>query len=268
MLWRLRGRANASPLPPRPSVLDPFKTVIDDILRADLDAPRKQRHTAKRIFDRLIDEHSMQAVSYQVVRGYVAERKPKIRAEAGHGPVNVFLPQTHRPGEEAEADFGEIVINLRGEPVTCMLFSLRLSFSGKTVHRIFASGGTEAFLEGHIHAFTTLGGVPTDKIRYDNLKAAVAQVLGFSRQRVETARWTAFRSHYGIEAFYCQPGLQGALPHYSAVIERGSKRRGSRGIQDGPLSATAAARSVVFGDPGSVLVAAQPRPVRGLSPLS
>jgi transposase len=125
------------PLPPRPSVLDPFKTVIDGILRADLDAPRKQRHTAKRIYDRLIDEHGMQGVSYQVVRGYVAERKPEIRAEAGRGPVNVFLPQTHRPGEEAEGDFGEVVINLRGEPVTCMLFSLRLSFSGKAVHRIF-----------------------------------------------------------------------------------------------------------------------------------
>lgn len=198
------------PLPPRPSVLDPLKAVIDDILRVDLDAPRKQRHTAKRIYDRLIDEHGMHGVSYQVVRGYVAERKPTIRAEAGRGPVNVFLPQTHRPGEEAEVDFGEVVINLRGEPVTCMLFSLRLSFSGKAVHRIFASGGTEAFLEGHVHAFTALGGVPTGKIRYDNLKAAVAQVLGFSRQRVETARWTAFRSHYGIDAFYCQPGLQGA----------------------------------------------------------
>jgi len=53
-------------------------------------------------------------------------------------------------------------------------------------------------------------GVPTDKVRYDNLKAAVAQVLGFSRHRVETERWTAFRSHYGLEAFYCQPGFQGA----------------------------------------------------------
>jgi len=55
-----------------------------------------------------------------------------------------------------------------------------------------------------------LGGVPTGKVRYDNLKPAVAQVLGFSRQRVETPRWTAFRSHYALEAFYCQPGLQGA----------------------------------------------------------
>ncbi|WP_199512209.1 IS21 family transposase [Nucisporomicrobium flavum] len=197
-------------LPPRASRLDPFKPVIDDILRADLSAPRKQRHTVRRIFARLLDEHGMQGVSYQVVRGYVAQRKPKIHAEAGRGPVAVFFPQTHRPGVEAEVDFGEVTINLRGAPVTCMLFALRLSFSGKAVHRIFASGGQEAFLEGHEHAFEALGGVPVGKIRYDNLRAAVAQVLGFSRQRVETARWTAFRSHYGIEAFYCQPGLQGA----------------------------------------------------------
>lgn len=55
-----------------------------------------------------------------------------------------------------------------------------------------------------------LGGVPTGKVRYDNLKAAVARVLGFSRARVETERWTAFRSHWGIESFYCRPGLVGA----------------------------------------------------------
>ncbi|GAA4398244.1 hypothetical protein GCM10023153_22850 [Ornithinibacter aureus] len=78
------------------------------------------------------------------------------------------------------------------------------------MHRISASAGQEAFFEGHAHAFRILGGVPTGKIRYDNLKAAVASVIGFSRQRVEADRWTAFRSHYGIEAFYCQPGIQGA----------------------------------------------------------
>jgi hypothetical protein len=82
----------------------------------------------------------------------------------------------------------------RKASVTCMLFAFRLSSSGKAVHKICASGGSEAFLEGHVHAFTTLGGVPTGKIRYDNLRAAVAQVLGFARQRAETPRWTAFRS--------------------------------------------------------------------------
>jgi transposase len=196
--------------PPRPSKLDPFKPAIDEILRTDLDAPRKQRHTVKRIFDRLIDEHTMIDVSYQVVRAYIAARKPEIRAETGHGPAEAFVPQSHQPGMEAEVDFGEVAVRLRGTLVTCILFSLRLSFSGKAVHRIFASGGQEAFFEGHEHAFRVLGGVPRGQIRYDNLKAAVAQVLGFSRQRVETERWIAFRSHWAVEPFYCQPGLQGA----------------------------------------------------------
>jgi hypothetical protein len=75
---------------------------------------------------------------------------------------------------------------------------------------VFLSAGQEAFFEGHAHALAVLGGVPTGPVRYDNLKAAVAQVLGFNRARVETDRWTAFRSHYGLEAFYCQPGIDGA----------------------------------------------------------
>jgi hypothetical protein len=88
-------------MPPRGSKLDRFKPAIDEILRADLDAPRKQRHTVRRIYHRLLDEHGMADVSYQVVRTYVADRKPKIRAEAGRGPIKVFFPQTHRPGAEA-----------------------------------------------------------------------------------------------------------------------------------------------------------------------
>ncbi|MEU9371928.1 hypothetical protein AB0D71_46475, partial [Streptomyces avermitilis] len=75
---------------------------------------------------------------------------------------------------------------------------------------IFASCGQEAFFEGHVHALSVLGGVPCGKVRYDNLRAAVARVLGLSRARVENERWTAFRSHYGIESMYCRPGLEGA----------------------------------------------------------
>jgi hypothetical protein len=78
------------------------------------------------------------------------------------------------------------------------------------VHRVFASGGQEAFFEGHVHAFRVLGGVPTGKVRYDNLKAAVAQVLGFTRARVEAERWTVFRSFHGLDPFYCLPGKDGA----------------------------------------------------------
>ena len=92
--------------------MDPFKPVIDEILKADLDAPRKQRHTVTRIWHRLMDEHQMADVSYPVVRAYVAERKPQIRVEAGRGPAEVFVPQSHRPGDEAEVDFGEVVIRL------------------------------------------------------------------------------------------------------------------------------------------------------------
>src|SRR6516164_5602080 len=197
-------------LPPRGSKLDPYKPVIDEILRADLDAPRKQRHTITRIYHRLMDEHQMADVSYPVVRAYVAERKPQIRVEAGRGPAEVFVPQSHRPGDEAEVDFGEVVVRLAGQDAGCFLFCLRLSFSGKAVHRVSLSGGQEAFFEGHEHAFRVLGGVPGGKIRYDNLKSAVAQVIGFSRSRVEVDRWTAFRSHWGLDAFYCQPGLAGA----------------------------------------------------------
>jgi len=197
--------------PKRGSRLDAYRVVIDDWLRSDLDAPRKQRHTAKRIFDRLLDEHDgAGVVSYWMVREYVATRRREIRVEVGREPANAFIPQEHLPGREAEVDFGDVAIRLCGELVTCALFSLRLSCSGKAVHRVSASAGQEAFFEGHVHAFNVLGGVPTGKIRYDNLKAAVASVIGFSRQRVEADRWTAVRSHYGIEAFYCQPGIQGA----------------------------------------------------------
>ncbi|MEW2253279.1 hypothetical protein AB0907_38925 [Streptomyces sp. NPDC006975] len=86
-----------------------------------------------------------------------------------------------------------MTIRLAGELVTCYLFSFRLSHSGKAVHRVFVSCGQEAFFEGHVHALRTLGGVPRTKVRYDNLKAAVARVLGLSRARVEADRWIAFK---------------------------------------------------------------------------
>ncbi|MFF2821206.1 IS21 family transposase [Kitasatospora cineracea] len=196
-------------LPPRATALDPYKAVIDAILRADLDAPRKQRHTVTRIFHRLVEEHGAE-VSYPQVRRYVVDRKPQILVESGKAPIEAFVPQTHQPGMEAEVDFGDVTVKLAGELVTCYLFSFRLSYSGKAVHRVFASAGQEAFFEGHVHALRVLGGVPRSKVRYDNLKAAVAQVLGLSRARIEADRWIAFKSHFGIESFYCRPGIEGA----------------------------------------------------------
>ncbi|MEU6587474.1 hypothetical protein [Nocardia sp. NPDC046763] len=121
--------------PTRGSKLDPFHPFIDEMLREDLDAPRKQRHTIKRIYARLIDEHGMDDVSYQRVRDYVSKRKPQIRVEPGREPAQVFISQTHRPGDEAEVDFGEVTVELRGARVVLYLFSLRMSYSGRSVQR-------------------------------------------------------------------------------------------------------------------------------------
>jgi len=84
--------------------------------------------------------------------------------------------------------------------------------------------GQEAFLEGHVHAFERLGGIPVDKVRYDNLNSAVKQVL-FGRSRQENERWVAFRSHYGFEAWYCQPGHEGSHEKGGVEGEGGRFRR-------------------------------------------
>ena len=157
--------------------LEPLKAVIDEWLRADLDAPRKQRHTARRIHARLLDEREAGGVSYTAVRDYVARRRPEIRIEEGRAPAKVFIPQHHPPGIEAEVDFGELWVRLAGVMIKCYLFAYRMSYSGKAVHMVSATCGQEAFLEGHVHAFAVLGGVPAGQIRYDNLTPAVTKVL-------------------------------------------------------------------------------------------
>lgn len=86
-----------------------------------------------------------------------------------------------------------------------------LAYSGKAIHRIYPTQAQEAFLEGHVEAFTALGGIPTRHIRYDNLSSAVTTVLyGTGRRRVENERWLLFHSAYGFDPFYCQPGLAGS----------------------------------------------------------
>lgn len=157
--------------------LEPFKEIIDGWLRADLDAPRKQRHTVKRVHARLLGEHGAAGVSYSAVRDYVSRRRPEIRIEEGRGPAQVFVPQHHPPGQDAEVDFGELWVRLAGVMIKCYLFVFRLSYSGKAVHKVFTTCGQEAFLGGHVHAFTVLGGVPAGQVRYDNLTAAVRRVL-------------------------------------------------------------------------------------------
>ncbi len=208
----------------RSARLESWKAVIDEMLVADLDAPRKQRHTARRVAARLADEHGVTGVSYSTVRDYVARRRPEIAAAAGRGTETAFVLQTHLPGSEAEVDFGDVWIRLAGEMTKCFLFTLRLSYSGKAVHRVFASQGQEAFIEGHLHAFAVLGGVPAGKIRYDNLRSAVSRVL-MGRDRAESDRWVLFRSHFGFDAFYCVPGIDGAHEKGGVEGEVGRFRR-------------------------------------------
>lgn len=212
---------------PRVSVLDPAKGWIDAMLLEDLGAPRKQRHTIRRIFQRLATEHGFGLVSYTTVRQYVNQRRVEIAAEvrgAGRVIPEGMVPQVHEPGAEAEVDFAPVWVRLAGVAVECQLFTLRLSCSGRSAHRVYATGSQEAFMEGHVEALSVMGGVPWRHIRYDNLKSAVNEVC-FGRTRLESQRWTAFRSHYGFDAFYCLPGVQGAHEKGGVEQEGGRFRR-------------------------------------------
>lgn len=223
-------QALESAVPPRKTVqrvaprLEPFKAAIDEMLRSDLDAPKKQRHTARRVLARLVDEHGAADLSYSTVRDHLRRRRPQIAAEAGRALEAGCVPQTYRSGAEAEVDFHDLWVVLAGVKTKTALFTMRLSFSGRSAHRAFATQGQEAFLEGHVYGFGRLGGVPVDKIRYDNLNSAVKQVL-FGRSRQENERWIAFRSHYGFEAWYCQPGHEGSHEKGGVEGEGGRFRR-------------------------------------------
>jgi transposase len=221
--------ASAEPPPRKVQVrvslrLAPFKATIDQMLRVDLDAPRKQRHTATRVLARLAEEHGATELSYSTVRDYVRIRRVEIEIEEGRRRVDAFIPQGHAPGAEAEVDFGDVWIVLAGVKTKCHMFVFRLSHSGKAVHRIYSTQSQETFLQGHIEAFDTIGGIPTRHIRYDNLTSAVTKVL-FGRRRDENDRWVLFRSHFGFDAFYCEPGIRGAHEKGGVEGEVGRFRR-------------------------------------------
>ena len=205
------------PARPRPS-LDPWVAVIDRWLLADRDAPRKQRHTARRIWQRLVAEHGATLAEITVSR-YVRDR----RRELGLVDIEVAIPQTHLPGAEAEVDFGEFHTILAGIDVTCWMFVMRLSHSGRAFHMAFGNQAQESFLEGHVRAFEHFGAVP-GRIRYDNLKPAVVRVLR-GRDRTESERFVALRSQYGFDSFFCRPGVAGAHEKGGVEGEIGRFRR-------------------------------------------
>jgi transposase len=207
----------AYPRRARPAI-DPYVEVIDAWLLADRDVPRKQRHTARRVWQRLVAEHGARLAEVTVSR-YVAAR----RVELGLDRVEVAVPQVHPAGAEAEVDFGEFRATIAGVLTTLWLFVMRLSCSGKAFHVAFGTQAQEAFLEGHVAAFAYFGGVPA-RIRYDNLKPAVIRVLR-GRDRTESERFIALRSHYGYESFFCIPGVGGAHEKGGVEGEIGRFRR-------------------------------------------
>jgi transposase len=176
-------------VPDRPAPkMDGFKAIIDVWLEADRVLPRKQRHTARRVCQRFVDEHDAD-VGESTVRRYV-----KVVRERQTTPlIDVAVPQHHRLGEEAEVDFGSIHVYLAGVLTEVAMFVMRLSASGRAFPVAYLNEAQEVFLDGHVRAFAHFGGVPV-RVRYDNLKAAVVKVLK-GRDRIESDRFVALRSH-------------------------------------------------------------------------
>ena len=197
----LRSAEPAAPKPQQRRLrkLDVVSDFIDKVLRADASAPPKQRHTARRIFDRLCAEVPGFSGSERSVRSYVQRRRQQLRLERHE----VFVLQTYEWGTEAQVDWYEAWAVLSGERVKLQVFEMRAMASGGAYHRAYLHATQQAFLEAHQLAFVYFGGV-FRTLRYDNLKAAVKRVLrGYRRE--ETSRFIAFRSHWRFQSEFCNP---------------------------------------------------------------
>ena len=164
--------------------LGPWLGVIDAILEDDKQRPVKQRHTAKRIFDRLKEEHGFTG-GYTIVKDYV--RGEEVRGR------EMFVPLTH-PAGEAQVDFGEALVVIAGVEQKAHYLTMDLPHSDDCFMAAFPAETTEAFLEGHVRAFAYFGGVPT-RILYDNTRIAVAKILG-GEERQRTRSFSELQSYY------------------------------------------------------------------------
>jgi transposase len=198
------GYRRAAPRP-KPK-LESFLPVIHQILEADKKAPKKQRHTARRIFERLRDEHGYTG-GLTIVKEAVASWRLR--------SAEVFIPLAHPPGE-AQVDFGEAEIHLDGKPTKVALFVMTLPYSDAIFVVAFPRECTEAFLEGHLRAFAFFGGVPR-RISYDNSRIAVARILG-SRDRKVTDAFLRLKSHHLFESHFCLVRRPNEKGHVETLI--------------------------------------------------
>ena len=192
---------------PRPAPrLGAFKARIDELLAESERMPRKQRYTGHKLFELLCQEGYQGAEAS--VRAYIGKRKREQRHPA------LYLPLEFDPGIDAQADWGEAQVLMAGEQVTVQLFCMRLCYSRRLFMMAFAAQSQEAFFLGHVHAFRFFGGVP-QRISYDNLKAAVLEVLKGHNRREQQA-FVGLRSHYLFESRFCTPGQgheKGSIEH-------------------------------------------------------
>lgn len=174
--------------------LGPWLGVIDAILADDQNQPKKQRHTAKRIFDRLREEQGY-AGSYTTVKKYV--RRQRVRQQ------EMFVPLVHGPGE-GQADFGEAQVVIAGVEQKAHYFVMDLPHSDACFVVAYPAETTEAFLDAHVRAFAYFGGVPRFLV-YDNTKLAVARILGDGK-RVKTRAFAELQSYYLFAERFGRPG--------------------------------------------------------------
>ena len=180
--------------PIRKPKLDPFIGIIDSYLKDDKNRPRKQRHTAKRIFERIQDEHGYEG-GYTIVKDYVREKRFRCR--------EMFVPLSHPPGH-GQVDFGEALAIISGVELKAHYFCIDLPQSDNLFVKAYPAETMEAFCDGHNSAFSCFGGVP-QSILYDNTKIAVARIEKGGKRRL-TRKFEELLSHYLYEARFGRPG--------------------------------------------------------------
>ncbi len=180
-------------------VLSPFLHIIDKWLEGDKERPRKQRHTAVRIYHRLRYEHGYEG-SESTVRRYVCDARIRL----GINMPDVFIPLDPQLGLEAEVDWGTCHAILAGEYVKLKLFCMRSKGSGKHFVQCFPCERQQALFEGHILAFSFFGGVLPVLI-YDNLTTAVQKILRGKERKLQES-FEKFRAYYNFTPRFCNPG--------------------------------------------------------------